>query len=331
MTKKKKLDLAVDDPKTALILVLDPDIQEISRKTIEAMGHQCLFVKSREEAAKSLTEQPISLLIGTVRDKSDDLALFTEARKMCPTSQAIAILDESLEEYFPELLTRAYPLNLIADNQPLDFNELVTTIQKILSGDIFGMDKYGIPIAETIELKSSGEKYTVIEKARDFYRAHEVLGRITRNVELILNELLMNAIFDAPIDEKGEQLYYNRSRSDVFALQPYERPVMQYGIGDSRLAISISDPFGRFKADTFYSCVNRCFAEKSIEKDEGDSKGAGMGLFMAFRSLNQMVINVAYHKKTEVIAMIDHHASAGELKRRRHSFHYFHTGEVETE
>jgi hypothetical protein len=47
---------------------------------------------------------------------------------------------------------------------------------------------------------------------------------------------------------------------------------------------------------------------------------------MVFKSLNQLVINVAYGKKTEVIALIDHPTSMRDLKKRRHSFHHFHIG-----
>jgi hypothetical protein len=78
--------------------------------------------------------------------------------------------------------------------------------------------------------------------------------------------------------------------------------------------------------DTFFSYVHRCFSEKSIL--EGVGKGAGMGLFMVFKSLNQLVINVSYRQKTEVIALIDYPISMRDLKKRRHSFHHFHLGNM---
>jgi hypothetical protein len=311
--------------KTALILLVEPRIVEVSQRTLEGLGHRYLFARDHEEALEALKKERVDLLIWTIRKKDEDFAFFDKAQKLCPSCPGIAFIDESLEQYFPELLRRAWPRNLIADNCPPDYAELTATIRKLLTGDIFGISKYGVPPEETIAVASSGEKYGLIQKVSGFYRSKGVQGRLVQNVELILNELLMNAIFDAPTDAGGQKRYYHLSRSEVFPLAPGERPEVQYGINNDRLAVSVSDPFGNFRKETFFSCVNRCFSEKSVLEDQ--SQGAGMGLFMAFKALNQMVINVDYRKKTEVIAMIDHHASAGELKKKRHSFHYFHLGD----
>jgi len=310
--------------KTAVILFIDPKIAQLTQQTVEEMGHQCILVKETAEAKELLKKKAVDLLVWKIQDRAEDFALFDYAVKVLPRLPGIAIIDESLEDYFPELLLRAYPHNLIADNHPLDYRELTSTIKKLLSGDIFGMEKYGVSPTETIHLSSSGEKYDVIEKVRDYCLDKGVQDRIVRNIELILNELLMNAIFDAPVDGKGVKLYEHTDRGAVFDLKERERPIVQYGINEDRLAVSVSDLFGTFREDTFFSYVHRCFSEKSIL--EGVGKGAGMGLFMVFKSLNQLVINVAYNQKTEVIALIDYHSSMRELKKRRHSFHHFHLG-----
>ena len=311
--------------KTAVIFLVEPRIVEVSQRTLEGLGHRYLFARDHQEALEALKKEPVDLLIWTIRKKDEDFAFFDAAQKLCPACPGIAFMDESLEQYFPELLRRAWPRNLIADNSPPDYAELTTTIRKLLTEEIFGIAKYGVPVEETIVVTSSGQKYDVIQKVAGFYRDKGVQGRLVQNVELILNELLMNAIFDAPVEADGRKRYYHLNRSEVFPLASGERPEVQYGINNDRLAVSVSDPFGNFRKETFFSCISRCFSEKSVLEDQ--TKGAGMGLFMAFKSLNQMVINVDYHKKTEVIALLDHRSSAGDLKKRRHSFHYFHLGD----
>ncbi len=310
--------------KTAPILLVDDRVAQLSQKTIEEMGHCCHVAKDQRAAEDFIKGNTVDLLVCKIHDKAEDFRLFDMTQKLQPNCRCIAIIDESLEEYFPELLIRAYPHNLLADNHPIDIHELITTIQKLLTQDIFGIDKYKISVFETLRLKSSGDKYPHIEKVRDYYLAQGVQERIVRNVELILNELLMNAIFDAPMDEKGNHPYFALDRSETFDLKPREQPTLQYGIGDTHLAVSVSDPFGNLKKEVFFTYVHRCFSEKSILETTG--RGAGMGFFMVFKSLNQLVINVAYHQKTEVIALIDYHASLRDLKKRRHSFHYFHIG-----
>jgi len=138
--------------------------------------------------------------------------------------------------------------------------------------------------------------------------------------------LLMNALFDAPVEAGGSHPRVHLDRSTIFSVEKKDRPRLCYGIGKTHLAVSVSDPFGNLDKKTFFSYIHRCFSEKSVL--EGAGKGAGMGLFFIFKSLDQMVINVATHRETEVIALIDHRGTLGELKRRRHSFHFFQIDDV---
>ncbi|MFO1464786.1 MAG: hypothetical protein U1F66_13545 [bacterium] len=305
----------------AVVMLVENQLAQLARGTVETLGYRCLTANDAAEALAIMAKTPVDLVVSRVRESAQDFAFFDQAAKLSPHCRWIAVIDDSLEEYFPELLVKGFPHNLIADNQPLDLHELGATIRKLLNGDIFGIDKYGIPVHETIRLTASDQKYPVIEKIRDFYLQAGVQERIVRNVELILNELLMNAIFDAPVDPGGHKPYSNVDRGASFQLQDKEQPEVQYGLDHGKLAVSVSDQFGGFRKETFFTYVHRCFSEKSIL--EGPGKGAGMGLFMVFKSLNQMVINVAPGKKTEVIALIDYTITMRELKKRRHSFHHF--------
>jgi Response regulator containing CheY-like receiver, AAA-type ATPase, and DNA-binding domains len=298
-----------DRQKTALILLPDTSIASVAQSTIQEMGHRCIVAQSQAEAEGFLRNQGADLLLSRFHDKARDFHLFDLAKNYSPNCRGIAIIDASLEDYFPELASRAYPYNLIADNQPVDLQELVSTLQKLISDDIFGIEKYNIPPQETLNLTQADQKYSLIDKVRNFFLQKAVQDRLVRNVELILNELLMNAVVDAPM-EAGK---VSEAHAEV-----------RYGTNGEHLAVSVSDPYGSFNKETFFLFVHRCFAERSLLEYAG--KGAGMGLFLVFKSLNQLVVNVAPGKKTEVIALIDPRLSMRELKRQHHSFHYFHLG-----
>lgn len=312
----------IPQSKKALVLLVEDQIGLVSKKTIEDLGYRCAVAQNKGEAETFLRVNSPDLLLCRIHEKGEDFRLFDLAQEIHPECRCIAVIDALLEDYFPQLATRAYPRNLIADNQPFDLQELIATIQKLLSGDIFGIEKYQVDVQQKIRLTRSDQKYDVIEQVRKFFLQNQVQERLVRNVELILNELLMNAIFDAPTDDRGEKLYFQVDRGAGFELKPREQPEVQYGISEERLAISVSDQFGDFREDTFFSYLNRCFSERSIL--EGAGQGAGMGLFLVFKSLNQLVINVAAQKKTEVMALLDYRSSFRDLKTRRHSFHFFH-------
>lgn len=305
----------------AKILLVDEPATRVAGPALEAMGHACVLASDAREAEVLMKERPFDVLVLEIRDKTEAFRFLDKARDLRPECRGVAVLAESLEEYFPELLGRDQPRHFLADNGAIDVEDLGVTVRKLSGGDIFGIEQYGVTPAETLKLRSPAEKYPVIERVRDFYLTREVAPRIVRNVELILNELLMNAMFDAPVDANGAHPYNHRDRSDNFELGEAERPTLVYGIGESHLALSVSDPFGTMSQEIFFACIHRCFTERSVL--EGAGKGAGMGLFLVFKSLDRMVINVAPRRRTEMIALIDHRASLGELKRRRHSFHYF--------
>lgn len=303
------------------ILLVDEPAARVAGPILETMGHACYFATGILDAESLLRNRSFDLLFLEVKNKNEDFSFFDRVRELRPGCRCLAIIGESLEEYLPELLGRSQPSHYFAENDSVDVDDLVVTIRKLLSGDIFGIEKYEVSPAETRQLASSGEKYPAIEAVRQFYLSREVSPRLVRNVELILNELLMNAMFDAPVDAEGAHPYDHRNRSESFDLAEAERPTLVYGISDTYLGISVSDPFGGLSQEKFFSCLHRCLTERSVLEVAG--KGAGMGLFLVFKSLDRMVINVDPRRRTEVVALIDRRKSLGELKRRKHSFHYF--------
>lgn len=305
----------------ANILLIDEPVLRDCGSAIEAMGHACFFAEYHDQVEDFLRSKSFEVFVCKINNKNENFLLFDLVRKYQPQCRCVAVIPESLEEYFSELLPRAYPNNFLADNRPIDVQELVVTIRKLISNQIFGIDKYDVHPEETVKLHSSSEKYPVIERVRSFFLKHNISERIVRNMELILNELLMNAMFDAPMAANGSRPYAHLDRSVDFDFKAGEGPSLSYGVGKSYFGVSVSDPFGKLNKETFFSYVNRCFSERSIL--EGRGTGAGMGLFLVFKSLDKMIINVEADRQTEVIALIEHGTTLGELKKRQHSFHYF--------
>ena len=93
--------------KTALILLVEPRIVEVSQRTLEGLGHRYLFARDHQEALEALKKEPVDLLIWTIRKKDEDFAFFDAAQKLCPACPGIAFMDESLEQVpNPELKSK---------------------------------------------------------------------------------------------------------------------------------------------------------------------------------------------------------------------------------
>lgn len=292
------------------------------RNALQEAGLTYLFAKNPDKAVALMQEKPVDIFLARIHDQTEDFSLFDQANKYSPNAEQIAIFDTKLERFYPQLISRAYPRSLIADNKPLNIPELLATIRKLVTKEIFGLAPYGLNSEPPIILKSSQEKYQAMDTIIDFFRTHDVPKRILENISLILQELINNAIYDAPVNKEGERKYCSHQESQEVALEEHERPKIEYGLNSETLGVSVADNFGNLRQETFFKFVNRCFSEKKIV--EADGKGAGMGLFLIFKSLDRLVINVEYHRRSEVIALIDYHSKIRELKKRHHSFHYFH-------
>jgi hypothetical protein len=213
-------------------------------------------------------------------------------------------------QYDPKKLTQILNhralTNLIVRNTEFDVNELVITTQKIIRGDIFGIDKYltwGPPVFQH-KIESSRDKGWLIEQLKDY------LGRIGCNKRLIglasgvADELILNAVYNAPVNSDNEPKYAHLSRDEAVTLCPGEESLFGYSCDGCRLAISVGDKFGRITQNTIFSYLQRCFSgEAKISCDRAG--GAGLGLYNIFQSVNQFVINVDRGRCTEMIGLMN--------------------------
>jgi anti-sigma regulatory factor (Ser/Thr protein kinase) len=247
---------------------------------------------------------------GLVGDRRapDLIFLDSEARKTFDVSRwptaEVVVIGESLEdEGVVELLRRAAG-HLISD---ADEAELVATSIKVLTGDLFGIEKYlawGARIEER-EVDGYEAKRAVLDEvsayARDAGARRPMIGRI----ESVLDELLMNALYDAP------------------RLGSTGAPALLRFSTDSRvLAISVEDRYGRLAREDIVDYVTRARREKGRPREEVESSGAGLGLYFVVAQATRIIANVDEGRRTEMICLFDLRQGAADASGAR-SLHFF--------
>jgi len=216
-------------------------------------------------------------------------------------------------------------LSRTEENDPLAVRELVTTVGKLLSLDIFGLEKYlgwGTAIYEVV-LTASDQRSKVIDRLHEFALQCGLRTKTSHHVEILIDELIMNAIWDAPIDEEGHPKYTSLPRQQVVRLKPEESVVVRYGCDGNFLAVSVTDLFGRLEYEVAARYLTKCFAhdENQIHLE---TSGAGIGLYMAYNMVSSFIINVNPGHKTEVIGLFNlHRLSPRQLSEDARSFCYF--------
>jgi len=228
------------------------------------------------------------------------------------------------DELFREL--RAYGLmNLLAKNEgETNTFDLVATMRKILENKVFGIERYfpSDVVVETMEITSSDQVMELFEKAQKFAKGIKVHPRVADGFGTAAEELVMNALFNAPVDSEGKQKYAQEPRGETLVVEPGEEVTVTLARSEKRLGVSVRDRFGELGIDRCLRRLGKCFRMGDAQVEDKQN-GAGLGLYVSFGAVSQLVVNIAPQKCTEVLGLIDVQRNYREFASRTKSFNSF--------
>ncbi|HUS68405.1 MAG TPA: hypothetical protein VMZ28_27915 [Kofleriaceae bacterium] len=187
-----------------------------------------------------------------------------------------------------------------------DADELAVTAQKILGDARFGVARYlG---GETAQLSNhvlvrADDRDRAVERLTELVRALGGGRRMVDSVALVADELITNAVYNAPRCPDGAPRYAHVNRREKITLDPSEYVRLEYGTDGKQFALAVVDNFGALHPDTLRSGVHRCLNE--VDQIEQKAGGAGIGLYTALSQCTQLVVNVQPGACTEIIALWD--------------------------
>lgn len=207
--------------------------------------------------------------------------------------------------------------HVVAHPMPILAEELLATVQKLVRGEVFGLEKY---VAWGAEVRS----YTLEDACErdDAVRAlaGDVLGvglpeRIGSLVSVIADELIANALYIAPLDDRKQRYRADEPRERCRALSGRDVVTVRWATDARYLAIEVRDRWGTIEPDGVATRLANVKASAA-------SAERGMGLALAYACCNQFVVDVQPEVMTEVIALLDVRYKPTELGRSA-SFHTF--------
>jgi hypothetical protein len=201
---------------------------------------------------------------------------------------------------------------------------IMTTVTKLLTANVFGIEKYlnwGSDIQE-MPVANSVDRHYVRQEMHNYFVELGVRKSMLTNVDMVAEEMLMNAVYDAPTDQAGKPLYNHLARTQEVELTKDQQPRFRYGFDGEYVAIAVEDPFGGLRLKTIFDYLESCYTGKPGLINERQKKGgAGRGLHQIVENSTAVVFNVAPHVRTEVIALF--YAIPGEKRERPRQIHYF--------
>ncbi|MCG8421689.1 MAG: hypothetical protein MJE77_27530 [Proteobacteria bacterium] len=142
----------------------------------------------------------------------------------------------------------------------------------------------------------------------------------------IAHEMLMNAMYDAPVDEHGQPRYAHDRNWDL-VLGKNERPTFRFVTDGMLLGLDVIDRFGGLTREHVIDGVNRGLT--ALDSDEMDKivdtshGGAGLGMARLYRASAGLICDVIAGRATRVISFHELDISPREMRGLPGSLHYF--------
>jgi CheY-like chemotaxis protein len=284
-----------------LIVHRDRKTQRVVQRILGTTGYRIDIADDLEQALRLLAHQaPVLVVIdGNVVLEPRADAFFT-ALTSRGTEACMTLLGGPAVDVVPRILTKGAVTNLLVHPMPILAEELTITAQKLIRGDLFGAEKYLLWGTElhAATLTEAADRPGLVERVADQVRGTGQSPRVASMAMLVTDELLSNAVHNAPVDAAGSHYRRERSRDQPLALDDAHQVDLRWGCDARYLAIEVADRFGSLDRDT----ILRALATSDV-RDSGS--GAGMGLALTYRSCDHLVFNLAPGKRTEIIALID--------------------------
>jgi hypothetical protein len=315
--------------------VLFTNARHVRRHITRALASAGFIVKSvvnRDELGAALTQGPDMCIIDADEARDDVSWSMDEMFARYPDIICLLISHDHENQYILQLVSKKNLNNIIAkhggltaSSELIDENELIVTCNKLIRRDIFGLEKYlatwGIKIFER-KVTSTDDKRDALTQLEQFVDSIDCYGVIKNAVLLVADELMMNAMYNAPRTPDGKPKYDVKDRRESLQLEPHEQITLRYACDGRNVALSVTDQFGSLHRDVIIKYLQQCFLGEpaQIEDKQG---GAGVGLFMVFNSITQLTFNIHAGVATEVIAMFYVRSGARVFKASGRSLNMF--------
>jgi hypothetical protein len=289
------------------VLAISADLDQLRRivVTLERAGAEVDAVRSSEAIAAEVIPHRYVFFSASDGDVAALGALVPKLRDRAHVT--IVTPRASLSDLTTYL--RDDRINHVVVGEELDQGVFVTA-QKLLTGDIFGIEKYlpaGTPV-HYARLRDFEGRGRAIETVLGYAEQSKMRKQVRAAIGAVCEELLMNALYDAPVDASGRPIFAE--------IDPHHRrgtrsprPVsIRYAATDQLFAVAVRDRFGRLSKNTILSYIEKCI--QSPNQIDRKTYGSGLGLYLVANAAASYVVNVAYGIATEVVCTFDRGAKS---------------------
>ena len=280
------------------VITRDPGLKRSIKRLTTATGATADFVRDSSQVNPT---RPINLAIFDARTDLPDRRFFSQIPR---SARVLYIVDGNDMVSRVPLFEDQRVTSLFCHDDRFDDDEFICSATKALRGEIFGLQKYfpwGVTTF-TMLVKNYDEKTRAIDIMQRYAQMAGVRGPVRDRIQLVADELMMNALYHAPMDERGQSPFQGMSLKQLAQLPEVNPIQVQYGCSGQYFGVAVRDAGGSLRRDRALEYLARARGGGQMEQKE---RGAGLGLISVLHSVSKLVFNLAPGYSTEVISLFD--------------------------
>jgi len=302
------------------ILILDRNKLTLRKVTrvLSCTGAELVPMEDPSELPRHLDGSPSILCADAV-----DIATVVGVVQTRPEVESVVWTAEKSDKLLPYALRQdrlSHLLGCPRDSPPRAW-ELLWTVKRLLRGESPGLSSllaWGYTGFKE-QIRTTAQRDACVEGVVRFCEKLNCPGRVREMFGELAHELLMNAMFDAPVDEMGRPKYAADRKAHI-ELEPSEAAVIRCASDGTRMVISVTDPFGRLPREAIFAGIARGLSGGEMDTTHG---GAGLGMLYIYKSAAISIFDVFPGRRTQVIGIYELDANQREFRGLPRSIHYF--------
>lgn len=175
---------------------------------------------------------------------------------------------------------------------------------------------------EVLALRASRQRDEALEGFGAWMEAREVPKRIATLARGVADEMIINALYNAPTDAEGRPLFRSLPRTEAVELSAHHEASFSYASDGVHLALSVRDPYGSLSARVVWENLARTLSAGADQIDQKEG-GAGLGLYTILQSATRLSIHLEPGSQTVFRALFALDKNHRAFLARPKAFHLF--------
>jgi CheY-like chemotaxis protein len=287
------------------ILVVDdePAILQTLRDLFLSAGHSVDTARDGQEGLDTALAGQYDLVLSDISmPRLSGIELLARLEALRPEVHRVLLTAHSLEDYIDQLVGHNLSC-VLTKSVPFPVQEVLVTVESILSRQIFGMQRH-------LSSPFRHDEFT-IRTYREMVDVCEVLTsrapeRRRNHLQTILSEVLTNAVYYGSLDMPGD---HKETWTHDFMLPKEMAVEVEFAQDDTRMAITVADRGGKLQRQTVLHWLKRQMSRDENGLPEGIFDNHGRGFFISRSFSDRLSISIERGCRCEVTLLLYHQDS----------------------